>query len=121
MPPRGSLMLGIFRLVEDDHTLLVEVHTLAQRRDGIELRFRHFTADLVPWEKSAATALTLQSIDDKRAVFENSMNGDPKQAIFIRVDQDTYIWRSEVASDGGTMKVVDITFHRQEPPAAHTR
>lgn len=113
MSPRAGLMLGTFRLLEDHDTLLVELFTLTQKGNQIELRFRHFTPALVPWEKADATILTLQSIDSKQAVFENSMNGQPKRALFIRVDQDTYISRSEIVSSGGTTKVVEITFHRQ--------
>lgn len=113
MSPRAGLMLGTFRLLEDHDTLLVELFTLTQKGNQVELRFRHFTPALVPWEKADATVLTLQSIDPKRAVFENSMDGQPKRALFIRIDQDTYTSRSEIVSSGGTTKVVEITFHRQ--------
>jgi Domain of unknown function (DUF6265) len=121
MPPRGGLMLGTFRLYEDDQTLLVELFTVAQRQDGIELSFRHFTPELVPWEKSPATVLTLETVGSDRIVFTNPRNGQPKRAIFIRVDENTYISRSEVVSSTGTAKVVDITFHREQPtaPRAH--
>jgi Domain of unknown function (DUF6265) len=113
MSPRAGLMVGTFRLLEDNDTLLVELFTLTQKGNRIELRFRHFTPALVPWEKSDATVLTLESIDAQQVVFENSMNGQPKRALFIRVDPDTYRSRSEIVSSGGTTKVVEITFHRQ--------
>jgi Domain of unknown function (DUF6265) len=113
MPPHAGFMVGSFRLFEDSDTLLIELFTFAQKDDGIELRFRHFTPALVPWEKSEATVLVLRSLDSKRAIFENTSNGEPKRAIFIRVDPDTYISRSEIVSSGGTTKVVEIKFHRQ--------
>lgn len=113
MPPHAGLIVGTFRLLEDGGTLVIELSALAQKNNGIELRFRHFTPALVPWEKSDPTVLTLHSLDSKRAVFENSVNGQPKRALFIRVDPDTYISRSEIDSAGGTTKVVEITFHRQ--------
>jgi hypothetical protein len=111
--PQSDLMLGAFRVFEDNHTLLVEVFTLEQRADGLVLRFRHFTPDLVPWEKSAATRLTLQSYDSKKWVFLNSSNGEPKRSIIIRIDPDTYTLRSEISSGKGPLRIVDITFHRQ--------
>jgi Domain of unknown function (DUF6265) len=111
--PEAGLMLGDFRLFEDDHTLLVELFTLEQKPDGLELRFRHFTPNLVPWEKSAATRLTLESHDSKNWVFLNSANGQPKRSIIIRVDPDTYTLRSEISAGEGPIRIVDITFHRQ--------
>lgn len=112
-PPQAGQMLGTFRLFEDDHTLLVELYSLDQKAGGVQLRFRHFTPDLVPWEKSAATELSLQSSDSKQWVFLNSANGEPKRSIIIRVDPDTYTLRSEISTGEGPMRVVDITFHRQ--------
>lgn len=121
MAPQGGLMVGTFRLFEDDQTLLVELFTVKQDEDGLELRFRHFTPDLVPWEKSSTAVLILESIDAKKIVFTNPANGEPKHTTFIRVDDNTYISRSEVVSSSGARRVVDITFHRQEPPASLSR
>ena len=114
-------MLGTFRLFEDSHTLLVELYTLDQKPSGVELRFRHFTPDLVPWEKSAATQLSLQSSDSKKWVFLNSADGQPKRSIIIRVDPDTYTLRSEISAGDGPIRVVDITFHRQGTPTRKPR
>lgn len=120
-PPEAGQMLGTFRLFEDSHTLLVELYTLDQKPSGVELRFRHFTPDLVPWEKSAATQLSLQSSDSKKWVFLNSADGQPKRSIIIRVDPDTYTLRSEISAGDGPMRVVDITFHRQGTPTRKPR
>jgi hypothetical protein len=119
--PQSGLMLGAFRVFEDNHTLLVEVFTLEQRADGVVLRFRHFTPDLVPWEKSAATQLTLQSYDSKKWVFLNSSNGEPKRSIIIRVDPDTYTLRSEISAGAGPMRIVEITFRRQGTPSRKSK
>jgi Domain of unknown function (DUF6265) len=113
--PEAGLMLGDFRITEDDKTLLIELFTLRQKPDGIELRFRHFTPDLVPWEKSGATLLTLETSDSKRFVFVNHTNGEPKRSILTRIDPDTYTLRSEIVPASGAMQVVEITFHREFP------
>jgi Domain of unknown function (DUF6265) len=113
--PEASLMLGDFRVTEDDKTLLIELFTLAQKPDGIELRFRHFTPELVPWEKSGATLLRLEMSDSKRFVFVNRASGQPKRSILTEVDPDTYTLRSEIVPANGSMEVVEITFHRELP------
>lgn len=115
MAPRAGLMLGTFRVVEDGKTLLLELVTLLQEPDTIELRFRHFTPDLAPWEKADATVLTLESFEPTRFLFVNPVNGQPKRAIFIRVDQNTYISRSEILPESGGTQVVEITYHREKP------
>jgi uncharacterized protein DUF6265 len=113
--PKAGLMTGLFRLVEGDKTLVLELFTLVEKPDGIDFIFRHFTPDLVPWEKSGATVLNLASLDTKKADFENAVNGLPKHAILIRVDADTYTARSEIIPGTGDPQVVEITYYRQKP------
>lgn len=115
MPSKAGLMLGTFRLVEDDKTLLIELFSLLQKPNGIEFRFRHFTPDLAPWEKSDATTLTLESSDGKRFVFVNSVNGQPKRAVLTRIDPDAYVSRSEILPESGGLQVIEITYHREKP------
>jgi hypothetical protein len=63
--------------------------------------------------------LKLESVDATKATFVNSLNGEPKRAIFTRLDADTYTARSEVEPADGEPQVIEITFHRQKPqPAA---
>jgi hypothetical protein len=114
MSPKAGLMLGTFRLVEDDKTLVIEVFTLIQKPDRNEFRFRHFTPELVNWEKSDPTLLTLESVDPKQAIFVNPVDGQPRRSVLTRIDEDTYVARSEIVPDGGDMQVVEITYHRQK-------
>jgi hypothetical protein len=115
MSPRAGLMLGTFRLVEGDKTLVIELFTLIQKPDGIEFRFRHFTPELVAWEKSDPTLLTLESVDAKQATFVNPVDGQPKRSVLTRLDPDTYVARSEIVPESGETQVVEITYHRQKP------
>lgn len=115
LAPKAGLMVGTFRLVEDDKTLVLELFALLQKPDGIEFRFRHFTPDLITWEKSDPTILTLESFNATKTVFVNTVNGQPKHAILTRVDQDTYVSRSEIVPDSGGLQVIEITYHRQKP------
>jgi Domain of unknown function (DUF6265) len=113
LAPKASAMEGMFRLIEADKTLVIEFFTLVQKPDGIAFYFRHFTATLAPWEKSEATLLNLVTIDGKKSVFENPVNGMPKSATLTRIDADTYVSRSELIPETGDPQAIEITYKRQ--------
>lgn len=116
MPPKAGLMEGMFRLVEGEKTLVIELFIVSETADGIELRIRHFTPSSTAWETSGPALLTLTTIDPKNVVFENQGNGDPKKSILKRVDADTYISRAEILSDNGDTQVNEITYRRLKTP-----
>lgn len=111
----AGMMFGLFRVIENDKTLVIELLALTETPDSIEYRIRHFTPDLAPWEKSGSTVLKLASLDAKKIAFNNPLNGQPSQVNFTRVDDDTYIWRSEIVPLQGDTQEVEITFRRQKP------
>jgi hypothetical protein len=115
LAPNAGELLGVFRLAENDKMLVIELFTLVERSGGIDFYLRHFTPQLVPWEKSEATMLHLASLDALKIEFENSTNGMPKRASFTRLDADTYLARSEIVPESGEMQLVEITYHRQKP------
>jgi len=115
LAPNAGEALGIFRLTENDKMLVIELFTLVERSGGIDFYLRHFTPELVPWEKSEATMLHLANLDALKIEFENPINGMPKRASFTRLDADTYLARSEIVPESGEMQVVEITYHRQKP------
>jgi hypothetical protein len=119
MAPKSGMMLGDFRVIENDKVLVIELFTLVEKSGGINFYFRHFTPELVPWEKSDGTLLKLATADAKRFDFENPTNGKPKRAILTRIDPDTYIARSEIIPETGDPQIIEITYHRQPlAPAA---
>jgi Domain of unknown function (DUF6265) len=111
--PKAGTMVGDFRLIENDKVLVIEFFTLLEKNGGINFYFRHFTPELVPWEKSDATLLKLTAVEAKKIDFENPANGKPKRVVFTRIDTDTYTWRSEIITERGDPQVVEITYHRQ--------
>jgi hypothetical protein len=117
-PSSAGVMLGTFHLAENGKTLVIELFTLAEGPGGVELRIRHFTPSLAPWEKEGPTVLRLSSADAKAAVFENPVNGEPKTQSFRRIDADTYVSRSEVVPPQGDPQVAEIKFHRVRLDAA---
>ena len=64
------MMLGMFRLVENEKTLVIELFSLVEKPEGIDLYFRHFTPALVPWEKPNATFLKLVSLDPEKSTLK---------------------------------------------------
>ena len=120
MSAKAGSMLGIFRTVADDKTLVVELLTLTETPAGVEYSLRHFTPALVPWEKSSPAVLVFASADAKKIIFENPVDGQPKHLIFEIVDANTYVARSEIVPEQGDAQMVEITYHRQkDAPAIH--
>lgn len=113
MAPKAGMMLGDFRLVENDKVLVVEFFTLVEKPGAINFYFRHFTPELVPWEKSDATLLNLASAEPRKLDFENPANGKPKRVVFTKIDADTFTWHSEIIPENGDPQIIEITYHRQ--------
>ncbi len=116
--PKAGMMLGTFRVVEDEKTLVLELFSFVEKPDSINFYIRHFTPVLVPWEKTDATFLKLVSLDATKALFENPVDGEPKHSIFTRVNVDTFVSRSEIIPEGGELQVIEITYHREKPSVA---
>ncbi|MGB9243718.1 MAG: DUF6265 family protein [Candidatus Acidiferrales bacterium] len=117
LEPKAGEMAGLFRVIEGQKTLVLELFSIVEKPDGIQFFLRHLTPELLPWEKSDATALKLESVDATKATFLNPVNGEPKRLIFTRLDADTFTSRSEIEPAEGEPQVIEITFHRQKPPA----
>jgi hypothetical protein len=115
LAPKAGEIVGLFRLVENEKTLVIELFTLVEKDGGVNFYFRHFTPELLPWEKSDAIVLHLGDFDANKFDFENPLNGMPKRAILTRLDADTYVARSEIVPENGEPQVIEITYHRQKP------
>ena len=93
-------MVGVFRAVGNNKTLVVELFSLVETPAGIEYRSRHFTPSLAPWESSGPTVLKITSADPARIVFENPSDGKPKRVIFTRTGPDAY-----TSPSGSTLRI----------------
>jgi len=120
LEPKAGEIAGLFRVIEREKMLVLELFSFVEKPEGIQFYLRHLTPELLPWEKSDATVLKLESVEGTKATFVNSVNGEPKRLIFTRVDADTYTQRSEIEPAEGEPQVIEIKFHRQKPPAATT-
>lgn len=121
MPPQSGVMVGVFQLTEDNRTLVIEVYTMVATPDGIELRVRHFTPTLTPWEKGGPSLLKLMTYDSKSFLFVNQDNGQPKHWLMKRTAPGTYVARFEIVPEKGQLQSAEIVYHRQgnSAPANH--
>ncbi|MGA8222626.1 MAG: DUF6265 family protein [Candidatus Acidiferrales bacterium] len=115
LAPKAGVMTGIFQLVENDKTLVIELFTLVEKPGGIALYLRHFTPELLPWEKAMPTVLNLSGFDAKKVDFDNPVDGLPQHIYLLRLDADTFTLRSEIVPEEGDPQVTEITYHRQKP------
>jgi hypothetical protein len=118
LEPKAGEIAGLFRLIEREKILVLEIFSLVEKPEGVQLYLRHLTPELLPWEKSDATLLKLESVDATKATFVNPVDGEPKRAIFMRLDADTYTARSEIEPETGEPQMIEITFHRQKTQPA---
>jgi Domain of unknown function (DUF6265) len=117
LSPKGGELPGLFRVVENDKPLVLELFSIIESSDGIEMRIRHFTPSLAPWEQSAIAILRLTNMEGTSAVFENTSGGQPNRQTLIRVDTDTYTARTEISQGADNRQVTEIRFHRVKAPA----
>lgn len=70
LPPSGGAMLGSFRLVSNGEPRFYEILTLSPGAEGLEMRLKHFEADLVGWEeKDEVLSWSADYIGNGRARF----------------------------------------------------
>ena len=121
MAPQSGVMVGVFQESEDGKTLVIELYTIRSTPGGIELRVRHFTPALTPWEKSGSAMLSLKNVDAKGILFESADHGQPSRWLLRRTTADAFVERFEIAREKGAQQVAEITFHRRAaaPPANH--
>lgn len=110
-PARGGQIPGMFQLWNGDKTLAIELFTLYQTPAGVEMRIRHFTSDLKPWEKEPIV-LTVTESSATRTVFTNLVNNDPKRTIATRNPDGSFTSRVEMVGKDGKEESFDLTLYK---------
>jgi hypothetical protein len=110
----GGSITSMFRMVNGDKTSVVELCTITEAKDGIELRIRHFDTALVPWEKGDPIVLRLVSWDGKKAVFENFVHNKPKRSSIDRVEPNQINVLVETVNADGTPRNIDLKMRREK-------
>jgi hypothetical protein len=120
MPPNSGVIAGVFQLSENGRTLVIELFTISSTPQGIELRVRHFTSALTPWE-TRPSLLNLKSVGPKSILFENADNGQPKSWLMKRTGPDAFVQRFEIVSQQGQQQVAEIAYQREPAPTQARR
>lgn len=69
LPAAGKTKTAMFRWARGDKLVTIELVIVSEEADGVQLRFKHFDAQYVPWEKDAPNRYVLQSVGDRQAIF----------------------------------------------------
>jgi hypothetical protein len=112
MAPKNGTMQGFFRLTDSAKTIVIELFTLRETPEGIVMYFRHFSAELKPWEETDAYHLNLIKSDATTFRFDNPVVNQLKDAILTHTDADTYTSHGDITDADGKPKAIEVTYHR---------
>ncbi|MCH8913064.1 MAG: hypothetical protein IIA33_05790 [Planctomycetes bacterium] len=99
--PGGGSLVGVFRLIgADDKMQVCELLMIEQRGKHVVYSFRHFGPGNKPWEElDKPLVFDLIRLTPNEAVFESSVQTDPKRLTYTRTD-DTLAIRVQGETDG---------------------
>ena len=99
--PAGGSMVGMFRLIGGDHKMTVcELLMIEQHGEHVVYNFRHFGPGHKPWEElDKPLVFDLIRLTPTEAVFESSLQTDPKRLTYTRKD-DTLSVRVQGETEG---------------------
>ncbi len=115
MALKNGVMLGTFRLTDKEKTLLVEIFTLLEKKDGVELYVRHFNPELelAKEEKDRPLLLKLVRLDAKQAEFRTPEGiRPPIRNVVTRTGDDAFTVHIEISGENGQTQTIDISYHR---------
>jgi hypothetical protein len=113
LPPEGGVIQGSFRLTKDGSVIVLELVSLVELEDRIEMRFRHFNRLLEPWEKEDPIVLTLEKATDNLFTFRNHVNDSPRWSFLENLGPDRHRVRSEIYSKDGELSEIEIVYQRR--------
>ena len=119
--PREGTITGVMRLADNGKIIVVELISLVDTPDGVEMRFRHFSPALEAYETQFKQAMRLSSHSNERDVFDNTatydkalMSTQPRTTQFIRRGPDEFVGRSDIIGDDGKPAVVESIYRRRK-------
>ncbi len=118
-PPAAGVIVGVMRLVDRDTVQVVELISLADTPNGVEMRFRHFSTALMAYEPTFKQAMRLTTHAAEEDVFENQepydrtlLSTQPRVTVFRRVDPGTFVGTSNIIGGNGKPAVIEVTYRR---------
>ncbi len=107
-PPRAGMMMGSFRHIIDGKVQFMEIVTLSEHDGEIQMRVKHFNADLVGWEeKEDFVTFRLESLTEERATFDG-LTIHRRDANRIQIDVNI--------RSGDEVNTAELFFQRYELP-----
>jgi hypothetical protein len=104
-PPRGGVMMGMFRLLKGDETAFYELMTLVPSEESLILRLKHFDADLTGWEEKGETAdFPLVAVADGAFRFEG--------VSFVPQGRDRFALHLAMHQQDGSVREVTFSYER---------
>lgn len=114
MAAEGNTKVAAFRWAQDDKIIAIELVIISAENDGIFLRFKHYGADYVPWEKDEPNTYQLRSVGNNEAIFINlaPSQGIPNAMVYRRIDGDLEFRGTNDAESEPSDSDLIILFHR---------
>jgi hypothetical protein len=110
-PDRG-LMMCMFRSMNAQKILALELITLQDTPDGVEERVRFFSPDLSEPESAKAMVLRVTHFAPIESVFENSNPGGASKVTLTHNAPDEMTARIELLDDSGKPAVIEAHWKR---------
>jgi hypothetical protein len=116
---RAGLMTGMMRLVKNDTVLVVELISLVETPNGVEMRFRHFSPTLDAYEREFKQTMRLTSHQPGSDVFDNMvaydaklMSTQPRRTSLVRHGDDEFVGHSDIIGADGKPAEIESTYRR---------
>lgn len=117
MAPAAGVLPSVFRLRTEERTVVLEALTLVEEERGVVLYVRHFTPALEPLEAERALVLRLVERRGDCFLFENLYDENPRRGLLRRTGDDSFLSRSELLRDDGTVDEIRVEYRRVRPPS----
>lgn len=118
-PPKEGLMSGVMRLSQGGKPVLLELISMMDGPDGVELRFRHFDGALAAMEATFRQTMVLKTSTDSSDTFENTVAFDrtlvstqPRVSSWVRRGPNDMIARSDLLDADGKPGKIEVVYHK---------
>lgn len=90
-PPRNGMMMGMYRLIQEEKPIFYEFMTLAENKGSLVLQLKHFNGDMVGWEEKNKTVDFPFVMKSKNAIHFKGIafypNGKNAVTIYLAMEQ----------------------------------
>ena len=104
-PPFGGAMMGMFKVFRDGDVVFYELLTIVEESNSLNLKLRHFNADLTGWEeKDEFLSFPLVELTQDAAFFDG--------ITFRKLDPNTIQVFVALEQSDGEMEELEFEYHR---------